>query len=328
MALALQRDVSADQLLESLRAGLADNNSQAELGAIKPQVNEFATIFKRWAKPAGQMIVIDYTPTMARRSRSTDPSEHDRQRGLQQGAVQHLARRQAGAESQEGPARDGWSARLPVRPRPCRLLARLRIPPPCVTGEQRLAVTDDFLRMPVAPGTRADREPATTSCMHEALLAEPRAAVPAPAIDAVADADVRDNFRIWLRFRDRLLAADTLEAAYARLFQGAGVDVAPLFVHQLTQILCRHVLGAAADPLEARVAECLFRAQRISGLGARGHGGGRRNRRALRDRWRLRRHRRPLQSSARRCAPSTWFLSRDNATRTGPATSATTRRSA
>lgn len=63
MALALQRDIGADQLLEALRAGLADNNSQAELDAIKPQVNEFATIFKSVGEAkAGQMIVIDYTP--------------------------------------------------------------------------------------------------------------------------------------------------------------------------------------------------------------------------------------------------------------------------
>ena len=63
MTLTLQRDVGADQLLESLRAGLADNNSQAELDAIKPQVNEFATIFKSVGEAkAGQMIVIDYTP--------------------------------------------------------------------------------------------------------------------------------------------------------------------------------------------------------------------------------------------------------------------------
>ena len=78
-----------------------------------------------------------------------------------------------------------------------------------VTGEHRLAVTDDFLRMYLL---RPELAPIAESCdnelrLHEALLAEPRAAVPAPAIDAVADADVRDNFRIWLRFRDRLLAA-------------------------------------------------------------------------------------------------------------------------
>jgi len=63
MALAVQRDIGADQLLEALRAGLAENNSQADLDAIKPQVKQFATIFKSVGEAkAGQMIVIDYTP--------------------------------------------------------------------------------------------------------------------------------------------------------------------------------------------------------------------------------------------------------------------------
>jgi hypothetical protein len=137
-----------------------------------------------------------------------------------------------------------------------------------VNAENRLTVGDDFLRMYLL---RPELAPVADSCdnelrLHDALLAGPRRDVPGGEIDAVADADVRDNLRIWLRFRDRLLAADSLEAAYARLFQGSGVDVAPLFVHQLTQVLCRHVLGAAADPLQARMAEMLFRAQRISVL--------------------------------------------------------------
>jgi len=137
-----------------------------------------------------------------------------------------------------------------------------------VTGENRLAVTDDFLRMYLL---RQELAPIPESCdnelrLHDALLADPRREVAAHEIDALADADVRDNLRIWLRFRDRLLAADTIEAAYARLFQGGGVDVAPLFVHQLTQVLCRHMLGAAADPLQARMAEFMFRAQRVSVL--------------------------------------------------------------
>ena len=63
MTLALQRDIGADQLLEALRAGLADNNSQADLDAIKPQVDEFATIFRSVGEAkSGQMIVIDYVP--------------------------------------------------------------------------------------------------------------------------------------------------------------------------------------------------------------------------------------------------------------------------
>jgi long-chain acyl-CoA synthetase len=63
MTLALQRDVSADQLLEAVRAGLADNNSQADLDAIKAQVEQFVTIFKSVGEAkAGQMIMIEYTP--------------------------------------------------------------------------------------------------------------------------------------------------------------------------------------------------------------------------------------------------------------------------
>ena len=63
MTLILQRDVTADQLLEALRAGLAENNSQADLDRIKGQVAEFSTIFKTVGEAkAGQVIQIDYTP--------------------------------------------------------------------------------------------------------------------------------------------------------------------------------------------------------------------------------------------------------------------------
>ena len=40
--------------------------------------------------------------------------------------------------------------------------------------------------------------------------------------------------------------------------------MAPLLVHQLTEILLRHILGTAADPIEARAAEMLFRTQKIA----------------------------------------------------------------
>ena len=50
------------------------------------------------------------------------------------------------------------------------------------------------------------------------------------------------------------------------LFQGSGVDVPPLFVAQLTQVLLRHILGTDAAPMEARAAEMLFRAQKIAVL--------------------------------------------------------------
>lgn len=137
-----------------------------------------------------------------------------------------------------------------------------------VVGEDgRLRVTDDFLRGFLL---RPELAPIPESCaaeiaLHDALLQEPRRAVAAGEIAAIADADVRDNYPVWLRFRDRLLAAPSVEAAYVGLFS-ADVDVPPAFVHQLTQVVLRHLLGADVEALTARVAELLFRAQKISVL--------------------------------------------------------------
>ena len=131
-----------------------------------------------------------------------------------------------------------------------------------------LVVTDEFLRSFLL---RPELAPLPESspveyALHGRLVASPRADVSSAALDAIADADARENYRVWLRFRDRLAGAATLEQAYAGLFAGAGVDVPPLFVHQLTQILLRHVLGEEADPFEARCAEMLFGPQKISVL--------------------------------------------------------------
>ena len=128
-----------------------------------------------------------------------------------------------------------------------------------------LLVSDDFIR---ALFLRPEVAPIAESCpaelkLHEALLAAPRRTVAAAEILNIKDPDAQANYRILLKFRDRLIAAPTLEAAYTGLFKG-DVDVPPLFVFQLTQIFLRHVLGEDADPLEARMAECLFRVQKIS----------------------------------------------------------------
>lgn len=129
-----------------------------------------------------------------------------------------------------------------------------------------LRVTDDFLRSYLA---RPELAPVPESCaaelrLHDALMADPRRVVEADALAAVADADARENYGIWLRFRDRLVAAPSLEAAYIGLFHGDGVEVPPLFVAQLTQVILRHVLGDKPDPLAARAAEMLFRTQKIA----------------------------------------------------------------
>jgi uncharacterized protein DUF6352 len=130
----------------------------------------------------------------------------------------------------------------------------------------RLRVTPVFLRSYLL---RRELAPIPESCadenaLHELLLADPTAAVTAESINRIADPDARENYRIWLRFRERLLRMPTLESAYATLFGGEGVDVPPQFVAQLTQILLRHILGENADPMQARAAEMLFRVQKIS----------------------------------------------------------------
>jgi long-chain acyl-CoA synthetase len=61
--LIIQREISADQLLEAMRASLADNNSQTDLDAIKGQMEEFAGIVKSLGDAkVGQSIFIDYSP--------------------------------------------------------------------------------------------------------------------------------------------------------------------------------------------------------------------------------------------------------------------------
>ena len=134
------------------------------------------------------------------------------------------------------------------------------------TASGRLAITPDFLRSFLA---RPELAPLPESCTHERMLHQrlqddPCRAVTDAEIEAIVDADARENYRVWLRFRARLLTAPDLESAYVGLFQGEGVDVAPLFVHQLTQILLRHILGGSAQPREVRAAEMLFRPQTVS----------------------------------------------------------------
>ena len=92
---------------------------------------------------------------------------------------------------------------------------------------------------------------------------EPRREVPAAQIESLADADARENYHVMLRFRARLLAAPTLEAFYAALFQ-RDVAVPPDFIHHTAQVILRGLLDGTKDGLEARAAEMFFRPQQIS----------------------------------------------------------------
>lgn len=138
-----------------------------------------------------------------------------------------------------------------------RLLAR--------TGEGRLRVTDDYLRFyymrpELAPLAESGAE---ERALHAALMAEPRRAVGEREIEALPDADLRENYRVMLRFRDKLLAAPTLEAFYGSLFR-KDVAVPPDFVYHTAQVIVRSLLEGTQDGLEARAGELFFRRQRAS----------------------------------------------------------------
>ena len=82
-------------------------------------------------------------------------------------------------------------------------------------------------------------------------------------LEAVEDPDARDNYRVVLRFRDRLLDAGTIEACYMGLFK-APVDIPPLFIEQMVHVILRNVLDGSDDPLRLRAAELLFREQKAT----------------------------------------------------------------
>jgi hypothetical protein len=131
---------------------------------------------------------------------------------------------------------------------------------------RQLVVSEDFLR---AYLLRPEIHPVEESCaaergLHAALMDAPRRRVTPDELAAIADADARDNYRLWLRFRDRLLEAGTLEACYAGLFRGGPIDVPPLFIDQLTHVILRNILDGCEDALQLRAAELFFREQKAT----------------------------------------------------------------
>jgi hypothetical protein len=116
---------------------------------------------------------------------------------------------------------------------------------------------------------RPELAPVAESCaaeiaLHRALAEAPLRAVAPKELDRIRDADARDNWRHWLRFREALLAAGTLEAYYLALMRSGRIDIPPLFVDLLVQPIVRHLLDDTQDAFEARAGELLFRTQRLS----------------------------------------------------------------
>jgi len=99
--------------------------------------------------------------------------------------------------------------------------------------------------------------------LHAALMESPRRAVSEPELQSVEDKDAEHNYRVILKFRDKLLAAGTIEGCYMSLFKGT-VDIPPMFVDQLAHVVLRNLLDGAEDPLRLRAAELFYREQKAT----------------------------------------------------------------
>ncbi|HEX7883220.1 MAG TPA: DUF6352 family protein [Afipia sp.] len=100
--------------------------------------------------------------------------------------------------------------------------------------------------------------------LHAGLLADPLHPVSKADIAALADADARENWTFMMAFRDRLIAAPSLEAVYVSLARKGAADLPPIFLSQLCHLILRNALEGCEDPYILRAAELFYRSQKAT----------------------------------------------------------------
>lgn len=119
-----------------------------------------------------------------------------------------------------------------------------------------------FLALPelalVAESCSAERR------LHAVLTDTPTRRVEPVELAALDDADARDNYAHFLRFRDSLLAAGTLEGWYLGVFRAGRIELPPLFLDRVAEAIVHNIVDGCADAFVLRAAEMLFRPQRIA----------------------------------------------------------------
>jgi hypothetical protein len=133
-------------------------------------------------------------------------------------------------------------------------------------SEGGLAVTDELIlaylaRPELTPPLDADT---AERSLHRRLMEAPRRAIAAAEITAIEDPDARQNWGLMIAFRDRLLAAPTVEAAYLGLIRNGVGQTPPLFINQLVHLILRNALDGCTDAYLLRAAELFFRTQRAT----------------------------------------------------------------
>ena len=128
-----------------------------------------------------------------------------------------------------------------------------------------LAVTDELILAYLA---RPELMPPDDACaqehgLHAGLMNDPRRPISADEIGRIADEDARENWTLMAAFRERLVGARSVEAAYLSIVRG-GASVPPIFLNQLVHLILRNALDGCEDPYVLRAAELFFRPQRAS----------------------------------------------------------------
>jgi hypothetical protein len=129
----------------------------------------------------------------------------------------------------------------------------------------RWAVTDAFLKAYLA---RPEIRPPADACvaerrLHHALLAAPRQAIANDEIDAIVDADARENWQLFVGWRDHLSTHVTVEGAYLDMVRSRRSFPA-IFVNQLAHVILRNALEGCEDAFVLRAAEMFFRPQKLT----------------------------------------------------------------
>jgi len=105
---------------------------------------------------------------------------------------------------------------------------------------------------------------AAEHALHDGLLHDPMRPVAASELDALADADARENYAVLLSFRDALVQAGTLEAWYFALMRAGRVAVPALLVDRVVEAIVAAMLDGSVDAFQHRAGELLHREQRVA----------------------------------------------------------------
>ncbi len=100
--------------------------------------------------------------------------------------------------------------------------------------------------------------------LHQALLDAPLMQVAPAQLQAFKDQDARENYQLFLRFRDEVESAGSLESAYMGWMRSGHIALPPLFIDLVVQAIVCNAMHDLDDAWAWRAAELLFRRQRIT----------------------------------------------------------------